>query len=258
MTENLLKRENGAYISYEYILGKKELTLVYLHGFQSSKKSEKTNTIKKVALEQKVNYLSLDYTGHGDSSGQAIDFRIGQCLEDALFVIQKIVKTPMILIGSSLGGWIAFLIAEKLKSSIKGVIGMAPAVDFMADMWTHLLTDEIRSDLKAGKIIGPNEQTANAPWSYDMFKEAEKHLLLKKSISYDGNVVLIHGDSDKTIPYQKSFQIKDALTSREVIIHILKGYGHILTDEKCMQLLSIELKRLIQEKNNDIVNAKNV
>lgn len=247
MTEKLLKRSDGSYISYELIEGQKNLTLVYLHGFQSSKKSEKTKTIKQIARAKKVGYLSLDYTGHGDSSGQAIDFRIGQCLTDALDVIQKVVQTPIILIGSSLGGWIAFLLAEKLPNRVLSVIGMAPGVDFMADMWKHRLTDKIRSALKAGQVIGPNEQTANAPWTYEMFQEAEQHLLLKKGIQYNGTVVLIHGDSDKTISYQKSFQIKDALTSSDVILHILKGYGHTLTDAKCMQLLSNELLRLIEE-----------
>ena len=247
MTENLLKRADGSFISYELIKGQKNLTLVYLHGFQSSKKSEKTQTIKEIAREKGIGYLSLDYTGHGNSSGQAIDFRIGQCLTDALDVIQKVVQTPMILIGSSLGGWIAFLFAEKLANRVLSVVGMAPAVDFMVDMWSHLLTDEIRSALKAGQVIGPNEQTANAPWTYAMFQEAEQHLLLKKGIQYNGSVVLIHGDSDKTIPYQKSFQIKDALTSSDVVIHILKGYGHTLTDLKCMRLLSNALSRLIEE-----------
>lgn len=150
MTENLLKRADGSFISYELIKGQKNLTLVYLHGFQSSKKSEKTQTIKEIAREKGIGYLSLDYTGHGNSSGQAIDFRIGQCLTDALDVIQKVVQTPMILIGSSLGGWIAFLLAEKLANRVLSVVGMAPAVDFMVDMWSHLLTDEIRFGFKSG------------------------------------------------------------------------------------------------------------
>lgn len=257
MTENLLKRTDGSCISYEYIAGTKNLTLVYLHGFQSSKNSSKTETIKEVANLHGLNYLALDYTGHGHSSGQAIDFRIGQCLKDALDVIEQVLQTPMILIGSSLGGWISFLVAEKLESSVKAVIGMAPAVDFMEDMWQHLLTDEIRFALKDGQVIGPNEQTADAPWNYDMFKEARTHLLLTKGICYNSSVVLIHGDVDKTIPYQKSFQIKDALTSPDVVLHILKGYGHVLTDKKCMRLLSDELLRLIQEIIDEPDNTKN-
>lgn len=247
MTEKILNRANGTFISYEYIAGQGNLTLLYLHGFQSSKQSEKTNWIKQIAQQNQIGYLSLDYTAHGNSSGKPIDFRIGQCLTDVLDVINAVVQTPIIVIGSSLGGWLSFLLAERLKERIRGIIAMAPAVDFMQDIWKGYLNDELRAYLQSGKTIEASAESMNAPWNYEMFQEAEQHLLLSKGIYYNGPVVLIHGDADTTIPYQKSLQIKDALTTDDVNLHILKGYTHRLIDEKCRYLFTFELERLIKE-----------
>lgn len=247
MTEKILKRSDGSFISYEYIPNDQNLTVVYLPGFRSSKQNTKALWLRELAAQKEIGFLSLDYTAHGNSSGEPIDFRVGQCLTDALDVIHHTTQTPLILVGSSFGGWIAFLLAERLKQRVCGVVGMAPAVDFMQDIWTHRMNDEIRDALKSGQIIGPLPETNDAPWRYEMFQEAEQYLLLSKGIDYNGPVCLIHGDSDQTIPYQKSFQIKDALTTSDVVIHILKGYGHSLVDDTCRYLLTAELKRLLKE-----------
>lgn len=247
MATHKLQRADGSFIHYEKIDGAKDLTLIYLHGLNSSLQSYKAEIVKKFAAEKGVSYLSLDYTGHGESSGTKEDFRIGRCLHDTMDVIQEALDDrPVILVGSSLGSWIAFLTAERLPKQVRGVISLASGVDFFKDIWNHYLDDKVRAYLKNGGTLGPNE-TRGYFFSYPMFQEAEQYYLIDKGIKYDGPVALIQGDADDRVPTDRSIKIKNALTSTDVVVHILKGYGHSLHDGAAQELLIYSMERMLQK-----------
>mgnify|MGYP003288903119 CR=1 FL=1 len=231
MNTKKLKNTAGYLITYTLMpaLTTGTPVIVYLHGLKSSRHSEKGKRLEKYAYDNKYGFLAVDYTAHGTSEGLPSDFRIERCLNDVLEVIQvENISNPLYLAGSSLGGWIAFLTAEKLSAQVKGVLTFAAGVDFLPMIWEHLFTDEIRNLLKKGIVLGPNELTKGYCFSYAMFTEAEPYLLLNRRILYTGPVILVHGDKDDLIPYQNSFKIKDALESTDVQCHLIKGEGHAL------------------------------
>ncbi len=231
MNTKKLKNTAGYLITYTLMpaLTTGTPVIVYLHGLKSSRHSEKGKRLEKYAYDNKYGFLAVDYTAHGTSEGLPSDFRIERCLNDVLEVIQaENISNPLYLAGSSLGGWIAFLTAEKLSAQVKSVLTFAAGVDFLPMIWENLFTDEIKSLLKKGVVLGPNELTKGYCFSYAMFTEAEPYLLLNRRILYTGPVILVHGDKDDLIPYQNSFKIKDALESTDVQCHLIKGEGHAL------------------------------
>lgn len=245
MSEKKLIYENNNHISYTVSYGSKKVGILYLHGLLSSRKSDKGQLLASFAQKNGFSFLSLDYTAHGDSSGEPKDFRVGQCLNDICAVLeQENYQEPFVIVGSSLGGWLSFLLAEKYSSQTLGVLTLAAGVDFMPRIWNQIFDENVRNLLKSGKIIGPSQETMGYCFSYPMFEEAQKHLLLNRTISYDGPVWLIHGDKDDIIPFQTSLEAKNALESSHVEVHLIKGEKHQLKGYDLEKALDSFLKQI--------------
>ena len=211
MTIQTFKRKNGTYLNVEYISAGSNDTIVYLHGLLSCIKSTKANFLKNYAKQHNVNFLTFDFTSHGNSWGQPQDWRLSHCLNDAKDILQHYLKKPAIIVGSSMGGCIGLLLAEYYPQFIKALIGLAPGADFMHFIWTNMLTKKQKELLKQGQTFGPSEATRGYCFSYDMFKDARKFYQLTKKIPFAGPVRIIQGDKDPLVPYQTAFKIKDAL-----------------------------------------------
>lgn len=247
MSEHILKRSEADYISYEYLAGKKGPAVLYLHGLLSSKKALKAENIKSYCVENGYPYLALDYTSHGASSGAPADFRIGQCVQDTLDVIRSVaLDEPLVIVGNSLGGWITFLVAEKLAEQVKGILALAPGLDFTEDIWNHRFDDKMRAALKAGVIFGPSAETDGYCFSYPMFDEAAAHLMLNRSINYEGPVEIVYGDKDEFIPFKNILTLKDKLTSTDVRLHVIKNTGHRLIDAQMLAFTRATLCDLLE------------
>ena len=229
MVKKIFTYQNGQKISYLIHNKKADLFLVYLHGLMSSKSSEKGQYLLSYARKNKLGFLSVDYTAHGESDGEQTEFRVGQCLKDVISVIEEeIPNTPMVVVGSSLGGWLSLLLAEQRKSQVKAIMTLAVAADFTKLVWEYMFNDDIRALLKSGKVLGPSQETRGHCFTYQMFEEAEMHCLLHRQIQYTGPALLVHGDKDEVIPYQNSFKVMQALTSTKVAIQIIKNEHHLL------------------------------
>ena len=229
MINKIYTYPNGKKIAYTLHNKKAETFIIYLHGLLSSKSSEKGQKILAYAKQKGLGFLSVDYTAHGESDGEKTEFRIGQCLKDVLSVIEKEIKNkPLILVGSSLGGWLTLLLAEQKKEQVKAIMTLAVAADFTKLVWEYVFNEDVRLLLKSGKTLGPSEETKGHCFTYQMFEEAEMHCLLHREIKYNGPVLLVHGDKDETIPMSNSLKVKDALTSTKVLVQIVKNEHHLL------------------------------
>lgn len=236
---------NGKKICYTVHNKKAPICLLYLHGLMSCRNSDKGKYLLSYAKKNKLGFLSLDYTAHGESDGNQTEFRVGTCLKDILSVLEYEIKDKrMIVVGSSLGGWLTLLLAEKLKKQIMGIMTLAVAADFTKLVWEYMFNDQVRSLLKEGKTFGPSEETKGHCFTYQMFEEAENHCLLHRNISYNGPCLLVHGDKDDVIPYKNSFAVKDALTSSKVCLQIMKGESHLLKGYDLSMGLDYLLKQI--------------
>ena len=155
MTE-YFKGTSGKNIAYNKIIGSSP-GLVFLGGFMSDMEGSKAMFLENYAKETGQGYLRFDYSGHGRSSGKFSDGTIGQWFTDAVDAIDTLTDGPQILIGSSMGGWIALLIAKKLPKLVGGIVTIAGAPDFTEDsIWKTLSIDE-KEKLRIGKLLIPSE-----------------------------------------------------------------------------------------------------
>ncbi len=250
MTEKLI-RPDGTSIAYT-AERRGEQGILYLHGLLSHHKTVKGDLVKKIAEEHNYSYLSLDYTGHGESSGAPCDFRVGQCLRDIEDVMRAVHwDVPFVVVGSSLGGWLGLCLCEKYPNQITGFVGISAGVDFMPVVWNEFFDDKIRAFLKSGGVLGPSAETFGYCWFLPMFQDAEKYLLLTRSIQYKGRVILLHGDKDVLIPYQTAFDTQNALESDDVAVMLVKGAEHGFTTPQNLRIIREALLAVMKGNPNE-------
>ena len=220
MTFQIFTKKDGHTLAYEQYNADKPYGIVYLHGLLSSRKSKKGQFLKSLAESLGLAYLGFDFTTHGDSWGEPADWRIGTCFQDALEIIQAKTSGPQIIVGSSMGGWIGLLLAEKIPEKVAGFLGLAAGADFTQYIWEHKLAEPHKRALEQGHIFGPDESTQGYCFAYPMFEEAKPYFVLNRRIDYKGPVILMNGDEDKLVPLETPFKIKDNLASDNVQIWI--------------------------------------
>jgi pimeloyl-ACP methyl ester carboxylesterase len=244
-TDNLNK------ISYtRYISENSKPTLIFLHGYNSDKNGSKATQILEYCKAYNYNFIAFDNLGHGDSSGELSDQSLGDMKQAAEEVIQALSPGDNILIGSSIGAWIALLMARDRPELIKGVISLAPACDFTENL---ILANMSAKQLEEFKKEGKKRITGNNPensyyMSYEFIREARNHLMLNTdSIEINQPVHLLHGTKDKDIPYTYSLEIMQKLISEKAVCKILKGAGHSLSTASNLIVLTNSIAELIEE-----------
>ncbi len=152
--QNFFLTKNNQKIHYKFINNKSLITIIFLHGLMSDIKSKKAKFLKKFANKNKINLLLFEYSGHGKSSGQFTDFSIKNWIEDSRSIIKNLIKKgKIILIGSSMGAWIAINILNYFKKKIIGLITIGAAPDFTEELIWKKLPQQEKKKILNGKIF---------------------------------------------------------------------------------------------------------
>lgn len=247
-----LIREDGTVLAY-YRTGAGKASregpmppgLVFLGGFMSDMGGTKALALEAYARRGGRDFLRFDYRGHGQSSGRFHDATIGDWLDDTLSVLDELTEGPQILVGSSMGGWIALLAARARPERVAGLIGIAPAPDFTEDLIWGRATPEQRAALESvGYVDQPSEYSAE-PYriTLRLIEEGRGHLLLKAPIPITCPVRLIHGMKDVDVPWQTSLRLAEALQGDDVEVTLVKDAAHRLSEPKDLR----RLERVIDE-----------
>ena len=222
---NYLTRADGTRIAYRHREGRGP-TLVYLGGYISEMVGTKASALDAWAGEQGRAMLRLDYAGYGESDGdfelQGLDDR----LSDVLMVVDQVTTGPLVLVGSSMGGWIALLAALARPDRVIGLIGLAAAPDFTEWGFDAAERETLRRD---GRIDHPSDRGGTYPTMKVFWDTGQANLLLNTGIPYPGPVRLIHGDADDVVPWSISVRLMAALGSGDVKLLLIKGGDHNLT-----------------------------
>ena len=225
MTEpSFTARPDGTRVAYRHRPGRGP-TLVYLGGYLSEMVGTKAAALDAWAAEEGRPMLRLDYAGYGESDGdfelQSLDDR----LNDVLLVVDQVTTGPLVLVGSSMGGWIALLAALARPDRVVGLIGLAAAPDFTE--WGF--DDRERAEIaRKGRIDHPSDQGGTYPTMKVFWDSGQRNLLLDSDIAFPGPVRLIHGDEDDTVPWKISTHLMDDLGSDDVQLILIKGGDHRL------------------------------
>ncbi|GAB4394594.1 MAG: alpha/beta hydrolase [Kiloniellaceae bacterium] len=248
-----LTREDGTVLAYYKTAAGKARTqgeksqpgLIFLGGFMSDMTGTKAVALETYARRAGRDFLRFDYRGHGQSSGRFEDGTIGDWLNDALAAIDRLTEGPQILIGSSMGGWIALLSARARPERVVGLIGIAAAPDFTEDLiWARATPEQRRALETAGFIDRPSEYSEE-PYriTLRLIEEGRDHLLLQTPIPVTCPVRLIHGLRDADVPWQTSLRLAEALEGADVEVTLVKSAAHRLSEPQDLE----RLERTIEE-----------
>lgn len=237
-----LKRGNGNFIAYNR-LDKKNKNLpevLFLGGFKSDMMGTKATFLDKLCQNRDQTFTRFDYFGHGLSSGEFTQGTIGLWLEDTLAMIDQVTEGPLILVGSSMGGWLMILAALARPERIHGLIGIAAAPDFTEELiWASLTETQRLAFLSQGIIQTPSQyENQGFPITLQLVEEGRSHLVFPKPLPIQCPVHLIHGDGDRDVPWELSQRLFKNLNSSEVTLTLIRGGDHRLNTPLALGRLS--------------------
>lgn len=250
MTETTLKVRGKDKVAYRKSAGKSKTLpgVMFLGGFHSDMTGTKATFLEDQCTRRHQSYVRFDYTGHGQSSGKFEEGNISAWLGDAEAVLENLTTGPQILVGSSMGGWIALLLALKRPERLKGLVLLAPAPDFSEDIYYEEFGEEERRHLALkGTVYRASDYGEPYPLTKQLFEDAKKHLLLDRRHLLYMPLRIIHGKEDPDVPWEKSEEIMERFISPDAKIYWVEDGDHRLSRPEDLAVLDeiiVELSQL--------------
>ena len=241
-----LKISNTKKIRYLSNYYKKNLYIVFLHGFMSNIESEKPKAFFKYAIKNKLGFLALEYSGHGKSSGKFTSGNISKWSKEIKITIKKIVKkNDFILVGSSMGAWLSLNQFKYLKDQIKGFLGIGPAPEFLENLMWKKFTKKMKKETIKKGIYNLKHGDYEYPLTYQLFKDGKKNKILHKKINSKINVTMIHGGKDEVVPQSYSKKVLKIFSKAQKKLIIIKNGDHSLSNKKGLKKIISELNKIV-------------
>src|SRR5262245_23463975 len=241
-----LPRPDGNTIDYAATAGRAP-TVAFLGGFRSDMTGTKAMALEAWAQRTGRGYLRFDYLGHGQSSGRFEDGTIGRWLDDSLAAIDTLTTGKLVLVGSSMGGWLSLLAARARPERLAGLVLIAPAPDFTERMLLKGLSPQDRVLLeREGRLERPSQYSAEpSVFTWKLIEEGRNHLLLDRKLALPCPVRLLHGQSDPDVPWEYSLEIAAHLEAPEVITTLIKVGDHRLSTPSDIARLIATVEELL-------------
>lgn len=227
MTASFLDIKQGRRLAYQKLDGH-GVTIVFLAGHGSDMLGSKAEALYLDCQAKQRPFIRFDYSGHGQSDGDFLDGTITQWTEDAAAILDTLTDGPVILVGSSLGGWIMLNLAKQLGAKIVGLVGIAAAPDFTESLIWQALDESQRQKMKSeGQIALPNPYAdEDVIYPYHLITDGRQNLLLQGDLPISCPIYLHQGMADHEVPWQTAIDIAKAVTSEDVTINLVKEAGH--------------------------------
>src|SRR3954462_7126852 len=211
--------------------------LFWLGGFNSDMRGTKALAIDSWAAEQGRACVRFDYSGHGESGGKFVDGTIGRWLEESLALFDAFCAGPQVVIGSSMGGWLALLLAREIarrggggRAGIAGLVLIAPAPDFTEELMWKGFAPEVRAEIESkGVWLRPSQYGEPYPITRALIEEGRNHLLLGSAIEVGCPVRILQGAQDPDVPWQHAFALTHRLPSDDVVLTMIQDGDHRLS-----------------------------
>jgi pimeloyl-ACP methyl ester carboxylesterase len=191
-------------------------------------------------------FLRFDYSGHGASSGSFTDGCIGDWAEDAMEAISALTEGPVVLVGSSMGGWISLLMARRMPERIAGVVTIAAAPDFTEDgMWADWSESQRRACMDEGQVALPSEYGEDMIITRRMIEDGRKHLVLREPLALPIPVRMLQGTSDADVPMAVALRLLDHLEGADIRLELVKGADHRFSDAGCLATITRAVEEVL-------------
>jgi pimeloyl-ACP methyl ester carboxylesterase len=229
-TSGLLRRPDGERIAWRRVAGEAP-TVVWLGGFKSDMAGTKAQALADWAQASGRAYLRFDYFGHGESSGDFVEGTITRWREDALAVLDELVEGEAVLVGSSMGGWIASLAAMAWPDRVKAMVLVAPAPDFTEKLMAPEIPPDGREALaRDGVWYRPSEYGEPYPIARTLLEDGARWSILDAlPIPIDCPVRVLQGGDDPDVPWPHALQLANGLKSPDVVFTLIKDGDHRLS-----------------------------
>jgi pimeloyl-ACP methyl ester carboxylesterase len=215
--------------------------LVWLGGFKSDMQGSKAVALDEWARDRGRAVVRFDYSGHGESGGDFADGTIGSWLEDSVAVFERFCDGPQVLIGSSMGGWMALLLAREIKkrqekqqakASLAGLVLIAPAPDFTEELMWKNFPAAVKKEIETkGVWLRPSDYGDGSPYpiTRKLIEEGRKHLVLGSAIDLGCPVRILQGAQDPDVPWQHAFALTHRLPADDVVLTMIQDGDHRLS-----------------------------
>lgn len=245
-----LKRDNKpdlAYVEIDALSAPQDQpTIMFLGGFRSDMEGTKAIFLENLCKEKGLAYLRFDYSGHGISKGKFEEGCIGDWAKDAADILAYCVKGPVVLVGSSMGGWISLLLALAKPDQVKALVGLASAPDFTKIMEKRM-SEEQRQALEEDGYFALENDYSDEPYiiTKRLIDDGRDQSLLDGDIDIQCPVRLIQGKKDVDVAWETADIIKNAVTHDDVEVILLDDADHRLSSPEELQILKIVLEKLL-------------
>lgn len=223
-----LTASDGTRLAYRRVDGDGP-TVLWLGGFKSDMTGSKAEALSQAARAQNRAFLRFDYAAHGESAGKWEDARVGHWRQNVLDVVDGLTEGPLIVVGSSMGGWMASLLIRDRPERVKAAVFIAPAPDFATELMLPSLSPEDRRALEVSGFFHLRGYDYDVPLSQAFFDEARAHTVLNAPLTFDGPVRILHGLCDEVVPWQHGLRLAQHISSGDVTLELIKGGDHRLS-----------------------------
>ena len=192
-------------------------------------------------------FLRFDYRGHGASSGDFLDGAIGDWADDAAEAVSRLTQGPQILVGSSMGGWIALLLARRLSERVAGLVGIAAAPDFTEDIWARMDEAQQRQLMAAGRIEQPSDYS-DEPYviTRRLIEDGRDQLVLRAPLALPFPVRLLQGTADMDVPVSVALRLLDHIDCPDARLTLVKDADHRFSGPRELALIGKTLHGVTQ------------
>jgi len=235
----ILPRADGTSIAYHRTRGNSP-GVVFLHGYRSDMTGGKALALEAYCQSRGYAFLRFDTWGHGASPGDAAQGTIGRWTDDAVAALDALTEGPQVLVGSSMGGWIALLAALERRDRIAGLVGIAAAPDFTEDlMWATFTALQRQDLLEKGAVLVADPMNPGAEWPIRraLIEDGRNRLLLCDLINLTCPVRLIHGQKDADVPWRTSLKLAECLIGDDVEVLLVKNGDHRMSQPQDLERL---------------------
>lgn len=225
-----LHRPAAPSIAYHHTAGKTP-GVIFCGGFMSDMTGTKAMALDAACRDSGRQYTRFDYSGHGQSGGAFTDGTIGQWAGDAQDILDEVTEGPQIVVGSSMGGWIMLLLARARPGRMAGLVGIAPAPDFVLRMWDGF-SEDIKEALRRDGVYKRPSEYSDEPYAITMnlIEDGRQHLVLHKPLKLDCPVRVLHGMRDPDVPWRDSLELVERLQCEDVVLTYVKSGDHRLSE----------------------------
>jgi pimeloyl-ACP methyl ester carboxylesterase len=213
--------------------------ILFCGGFRSDMTGTKALALEAAAKTRGAGFVRFDYTGHGQSDGAFLDGSIGRWKDDTLLVLDRVCRGPQIVVGSSMGGWLATLAALARPGRVAGLVLIAPALDFTEDLMWAQMTPEQRATLQRDGILREPSAYSDQPYEYTLklIEDGRRHCILAGGIEVRAPVRILQGMNDPDVPWRHAVKTVEAFRDDDTRLTLIRDGDHRLSRPQDLALL---------------------